>query len=59
MKAVNVASGYESRPRPRAEPICIVAAHTPDELDPKSGARARARAAEWRGRLVGQRKEPA
>ena len=59
MKAVNVALGYESRSRPRVETICIDAAHTPDGLDPKSGARARARAAEWRGRLAGQRKEPA
>jgi len=58
MTAVTVASGHETRPRLRVEPIRIVAARTPDGLDPTSGAPARARAAEWRGRLADQRKEP-
>jgi hypothetical protein len=57
MRAVTVASGYETRPRPRVEPIRIVTEHTPDGLDPNSGAPARARAAEWHGRLADQRKE--
>ena len=46
MRVVTVASGYESRSRTPVEPICIAAVHFPDRVDPKSGARARARAAE-------------
>ncbi len=30
MRAVAVASGYESRSRPPVEPICTVAMHIPD-----------------------------
>ena len=67
MKAVSVALGQGALHGPGAERICKFlltfsptnTVHTPDGMDPKSGARARARAAEWRGRLAGLRKEPA
>jgi hypothetical protein len=67
MKAMSMALGSGAPPRPGTKHICkflltfstFNAADAPDRVDPKSGARARARAAEWRGRLAGQRKEPA
>jgi hypothetical protein len=67
MKAVTAASGHGAPRGPGTEHICRFwltfsapdAARALDGMDAKSGARARARAAEWRGRLADPRKEPA
>ena len=59
MIAVAMASLVACIPTPPLSFSILHGVAAPDRVDSKSGARARARTTECRGRVVGQRKEPA